>query len=179
MTVEPINPGIVMRKAGATAILFFLFQAILQGCYSFTGGSLPVHLKTIAIPVFDDRSGAGIAQFRAELARGLVDRIESQSSLRFTPSIARADALLEGAIISFSDVPGQLSSTTERAMTNRITLVVQVTMEDRVKKTVLFTQSFAGVADYPSGNSVAQQEAIRFALGQIVDGIFDRVVSGW
>ena len=169
-----------MRKAGATiAILFFLFSAILQGCYSFTGGSLPAHLKTISIPVFDDRSGAGIAQFRAELARALVDRIESQSSLRVTPSIARADALLEGAIISFSDVPGQLSSKTERAMTNRITMIVQVTMEDRVTKTVLFTQSFVGFADYSAGNSVAQQEAIRFALGQIVDGIFDRVVSGW
>ncbi|MFZ4524694.1 MAG: LptE family protein [Chlorobium sp.] len=169
-----------MRKAGATtAILFFFFFAILQGCYSFTGGSLPAHLKTIAIPVFDDRSGAGIAQFRMELARGLCDRIESQSPLRLTPSIARADALLEGSIISFSDVPGQLSSTTERAMTNRITMVVQVTMEDRVKKKALFTQSFVGFADYPAGNSVSQQEAIRFAIGQIVEGIFDRVVSGW
>lgn len=169
-----------MLKARAiTAILIFLLSGALQGCYSFTGTALPGHLKTIAIPVFEDRSGAGIAQFRAELTRGLVDKIESQSPLRFTPSMARADALLEGAIISFSDAPSQLSSKTERAFTNRITLVVYVTMQDRVNKTPVFAQSFVGFADYPVGDYVAQQEAIRFSLGQIVDAIFNRVVSGW
>ena len=179
MTVEPINPGIVMRKVGAAVIIIF-FLVTLQGCYSFKGGGAqPAHLKTIALPIFDDRSGAGIAQFRVELTQGLIDRMESQSSLRFTPYIGRADALLEGAIISFSDVPDQLSSKTERAITNRITVVVQATMEDRVKKTVLFTQSFVGFADYPVGNYTAQQEAIRFALVQVVDGIFDRIISGW
>ena len=60
-----------MPKAGiAIRIVLFLVLAILQGCYSFTGSSLPAHLKTIAIPVFDDRSGAGIAQFRGELTGG-------------------------------------------------------------------------------------------------------------
>ncbi len=167
-----------MPKAGV-ALLFFLVLAALQGCYTFTGASLPLHLKTIAIPVFDDRSGAGIAPYRAQLTKGLIDRIESQSHLRFTPSIARADGVVEGAIISFSDAPNQLSSVTERALTNRITLVVQVTMEDRVKKTVIFTQSFVGFADYPAGNYVAQQEAIRFSLARTIDDIFDRIVSGW
>ena len=167
-----------MRKAGVT-ILFFLLLGALQGCYSFKGGSLPEHLKTIAIPVFDDRSGAGIAQFRAELTKSLVDRVESQSSLRFISSIARADALVQGTILSFSDESSQLSSSTQRARTNRITLVVQVTMEDRVKKAPIFTQAFVGFADYPVGNYVAQQAAIRFALGQIIDDIFDRIVSGW
>ena len=169
-----------MLKEGAARFLLFVLVALfLQGCYSFTGASIPPHLKTIAIPVFDDRSGAGIAQFRSELTRGLVNKIESQSSLRFTPSMASADALLEGAIITFSDAPSQLSRKTERALTNRITLVVQVTMTDRVKKKLFFTQTFVGFADYYSGNYVAQQEAIRYCQLQIIDEIFDRVVSGW
>ncbi len=167
-----------MRKAGAS-LLILLVLALLQGCYSFHGASLPVNLKTIAIPVFEDRSGAGIAPFRAELTKALVNRVESQSALRVTPSIARADALLEGAIISFSDAPSQLSSTTERALKNRITLVVQVRLADRAKKVPIFTQSSVGFADYPVGNSAAQQEAIRFSLNQIGDDIFDRIVSGW
>ena len=169
-----------MLKAGLPiVILLFLVLATLQGCYSFTGTSLPVHLKTIAIPVFEDRSGAGIAQCRAELTGGLVNKIESQSLLRVTPSLARADALLEGAIISFSDAPSQLSSATERAMMNRVTLVVQVTMVDRVKKTALFTQSFVGFSDYRTGDAVAQQEALQCCTVQIIDEIFDRIVSGW
>ncbi len=160
-------------------ILIVFFLAALQGCYSFKGSSLPPHLKTIAIPVFEDRSGAGIAQFRGDLTGRLANKIESQSPLRFTPSMSRADALLEGAIISFADAPSQLSSKTERAITNRVTLVVQVTMTDRLKKTPIFSQSFVGFSDYSTGNYVAQQGAIRYCIGQIVDEIFDRIVSGW
>lgn len=169
-----------MLKAAAPIItLFVLVLATLQGCYSFAGSSLPAHLKTIAIPVFEDRSAAGIAQLRGELTGSLVNRIESQSPLRVTPSLARADALLEGALLSFSDAPSQLSSITERSMTNRVTLVVQVTMVDRVKKTAMFTQSFVGFSDYRTGDPVGQQEALRFCVDQIIDEIFDRVVSGW
>jgi len=167
-----------MRNAGVS-LLFVLFLALLHGCYSFSGTSLPVHIKTIAIPVFEDRSGAGVAPFRSELTKALVNRIESQSSLRVTPSIARADALLEGAIISFSDAPSQLSSITERALKNRITLVVQVRLADRTNNGSIFSQSCVGFADYPVGNSAAQQEAIRVSLNQIGDDIFDRIVSGW
>ncbi|NMW21348.1 MAG: LptE family protein [Chlorobiaceae bacterium] len=169
-----------MRKAAAFGVLFYSLVAVfLQGCYSFSGTSIPPHLKTIAIPVIDDRSGAGIAQFRAELTRGVVNKIESQSPLRFTPSMASADANLEGTIISFSDMPSQLSSKTERALTNRITLIVQVTMTDRVKKKPMFSQSFVGFADYYAGNYAAEQEAIRSCEVQIIDDIFNRVVSGW
>ena len=167
-----------MRQAGVS-LLLLLFVALLQGCYSFSGASLPVHIKTIAIPVFEDHSGAGVASFRAELTKALVNRVESQSALRVTPSITRADALLEGVIISFSDAPSQLSSTTERALKNRVTLVVQVTLADRANKRLIFSQSSVGFADYPVGNSAAQQEAIRFSLNQISDDIFDRIVSGW
>ena len=169
----------MLKEGAARFVLFVLIALFLQGCYSFKGASIPPHLKTIAIPVIDDRSGAGIAQFRSELTRCLVNKIESQSSLRFTPSMASADALLEGAIITFSDAPSQLSRKTERALTNRITLVVQVTMTDRVKKKLFFTQTFVGFADYYSGNYVAQQQAILVSLGQINDEIFDRIVSGW
>ncbi len=159
--------------------LVILVLCFFQGCYSFSGSSLPAHLKTIAIPVFEDRSGAGIAQYRGDLTGGLARRIESQSTLRTTPSLASADALLDGTIISFSDLSSQLTSKTERAVTNRITIVVRVSMEDRVKKAQIFSQSFVGFADYQVGNYTAQQQAIRLALNQIIDEIFDRVVSGW
>jgi hypothetical protein len=168
-----------MLKKGTPAVILFLLMIALQGCYSFDGASIPPHLKTISVPVFDDRSGAGVAQLRGELTRGITDKIESQSRLQVIPSIAGADALLEGVIVSFSDDPGQLSSKTERAITNRLSLVVQVSMTDRTTKRTLFEQQFTGYADYPVGNYAARREAIRFCFGQIIDDIFDRVVSGW
>ncbi|MEI6847833.1 MAG: LptE family protein [Chlorobiaceae bacterium] len=167
------------KRGTAYAVISLLFMVILQACYSFTGVSTALELKTIAVPVFDDRSGAGIAQFRAELTRGIVDKIESQSILQLVPFTANADALLEGVITSFSDDPSQLSSKTERAITNRITLVVHVQMNDQKTKKTIFAQPFIGFADYPVGNYTARQEAIHFCLVQIIDRIFDCVVSGW
>lgn len=159
--------------------VLLLVLCFLQGCYSFSGSSLPSNLKTIAIPVFEDHSGAGIAQYRGDLTGGIARKIESQSTLRTTPSIATADAMLDGAIISYTDAPSQLSSKTERAVTNRITIVVQVSMEDRARREQIFSQTFVGFADYPVGNYPAQQQAIRLSVNQIIDDIFDRVVSGW
>jgi len=39
------------------------------GTYSFTGSSVPGHLKTIAIPIAQDRSGAGIPGLRELLTQ--------------------------------------------------------------------------------------------------------------
>ncbi len=162
----------------AISILLFVVFTTLQGCYSFQG-VLPEYIKTVAIPVFDDTSGAGIGQYRHLLTKGIIDKIDGQSSLRFTPSRALADAVIEGTIISYSDFPAQLSSVTERAISNRITLVVHVTMADRVKKSLIFDQSFVGFADYTQNDTVGQRAAIQYAISQIVDAIFDRAVSGW
>jgi len=169
-----------MRHTGRKAALLLLLMAILfQGCYSFSGGSVPSHLKTMAVPVFQDRSRAGVAQFRAELTRRLTEKIESQSPLRMTPSRATADCLLEGTIVSFSDEPSQLSSTTERALTNRITISVAALMQDRVKKIVVFERTFTGFADYPVGSFTAQQDAISRSLEMIATDMLDGIVSDW
>lgn len=168
-----------MQHAGrAITILLFVVFATLQGCYSFHG-ALPEYIKTIAIPVFDDTSGAGIGQYRTLLTKGIIDKIDGQSTLRFTPSRALADAVLEGKIISYSDFPAQLSSQYERVQSKRITLVVRVRMVDRVKKSLIFDQTFVGFADYPLDDTTSQQAALQFAIGQIVDAVVDRAVSGW
>ncbi|MBM3162991.1 MAG: hypothetical protein FJZ79_06690 [Chlorobi bacterium] len=169
-----------MRHTAACAVfLLTVFALLFQGCYSFSGGSVPSHMKTIAVPVFQDRSRAGVAQFRAELTRRLTEKIESQSPLRMTPSRATADALLEGTILSFNDEPSQLGSVTERAITNRITITVRAVFQDRVKKTVLFERTFTGFADYSVGSFAAQQDAIASSLEMIASDMLDSIVSDW
>ncbi|ABL66012.1 LptE family protein [Chlorobium phaeobacteroides] len=169
-----------MRNRSITAVtLFTLVCIFVTGCYSLKGGALPAHLKTIAVPVFEDRSRAGIAQYRSEFTRNLTEKIESQSMLRFTPYAATADAVLDGSILSFSIEPSQLSGTTERAITNRVTITVRAVLYDRVKKNVRFDQNFIGFADYPVGGFSAQQEAVTQSIRQITEDIFDKMVSDW
>jgi hypothetical protein len=169
-----------MRKTSGTLFaLFALVTLLLQGCYSFSGASLPPHLHTVAVPLFDDTTQAGIAEFRETTTRNLVSKIESQSTLSVEADPARADALLKGAIVSYSDEPSQLGSSTERAVTNRITIVLQADFDDKVKNTKLFSQTFVGFADYAAGSYPAQQTAIQNAINMAVDDLFNRMISNW
>jgi hypothetical protein len=161
-----------------TVLLCVVFT-ILQGCYSFTGASLPPHLHTVAVPLFDDTSQAGIAQFREIITRNIIGKLESQSSLSIESDPVRVDSVLKGVIVSYSDEPSQLGSTTERAVTNRITIVIRGDFYDRVKNVSLFSQSFVGFADYSVGNYQAQQTAIQNAINQAVDDMFNKIVSNW
>lgn len=170
------------RTNGMKVLLTVLLCTVLstlQGCYSFSGASLPPHLNRVAVPLFDDASQAGIAQFRETLTRKITDKLQSQSSLNLESDPTRADAVLTGVIVSYRDEPSQLGGTTERAVTNRITIVVTAEFEDRVKNTRIFSQSFIGFADYTTGSYSAQQTAITSAMDQAVDELVNRVISNW
>jgi hypothetical protein len=169
-----------MRKTtGAFWPFLCLLLLCLQGCYSFSGASLPPHLHTVAVPLFDDTTQAGIAQFRETTTRNLLNKIESQSTLSVESDVSRADAVLKGVIVSYSDEPSQLGSTTERAVTNRITIVLKADFDDKVKNTQFFSQTFVGFADYAAGSYTAQQTAIVNATNMAVDDLFNRMISNW
>jgi hypothetical protein len=169
-----------MRKTTGTLFaLLTLVTLILQGCYSFSGGTLPPHLHTVAVPLFDDTTYAGIAEFREGITRSLINKIESQSTLSIEPDPSRANAVLKGSIVSYSDEPSQLGSATERAVTNRITIVLQADFDDQVKNSKLFSQTFVGFADYKVGNYTAQQAAIKSAYSMAVDDLFNQMISNW
>ena len=169
-----------MRKTtGTLFVLLTLVTLLFQGCYSFSGTSIPPHMNTVAVPLFDDASQAGIAEIRESITRSLVNKIESQSTLSIEGDPARADAVLRGAIVGYSDEPSQLGGATERAVTNRITIVLKADFDDQVKNTPLFSQTFVGFADYQAGSYTAQQEAIKSACDMAVDDLFNRMISNW
>ncbi len=170
-----------MLKCNGTLLPVILILALaLQGCYTFSGASLPPHVKTVAVQTFKDRSGAGVAQLSAEFTEKLIDVIESQSSLNIESDRNRADADLEAEIVSFSDEPSQLGSETERAIANRITIVVRASFTDRTRDKPFFTRtSFSGFDDYSVGDFAAKEEAIEAVVDQIVDDLFNRMISNW
>ena len=173
---------IVFRIKGLMGFLpvFLGLVLFLQGCYSFTGASIPPHIKTVAVPTFKEQSGAGVAQLSAEFTEKLIDTIELQSSLSIESDINRADAVLEAAIVSFSDESSQIGSETERAITNRITIVVRASFTDRVENKAFFTNTpFTGFDDYNVGDFAGKEKAIDTVVDQIVDDLFNRMISNW
>ena len=82
-------------------IPFLVF--FLGGCkiYQLTGTQLPTHLKSIAIPLIEDRSRGGVPQMGETLQQQLVDKFIRQNNLRLSADENEADAYIQAYIADF------------------------------------------------------------------------------
>ena len=160
----------------AIALCFIL---ITSGCfYSFSGASVPPHLKTIAVPLFDDQSGSGVAGLREQLTNALIDRFRQDNSLEITDK-NHSDSIIEGTIVSLSDQP-QVVATGETVAKRRLTLTVKVTYQDMKLKKKVWDKEFSGWGDYESSGGIPErQSAITAAIDKVSEDIVLGAVSGW
>lgn len=161
--------------------LFITVQVFnFNGCciYSFTGASVPEHLKTIAIPIADDRSGGGEPGLREKLTEVLTQKFIDDNTLQVTDK-SSANAVLECTVVSLSDAPSIVTAG-EQIATRRITIAVSVANKDLVKRKTIFEKTFSNYGDYPSGGSIdSRQSAIDEAIEKITQDILLDTVSGW
>lgn len=175
-----------LRNENSFAHLFtnFIFTVLIAttvitnftGCcgYSFTGASVPEHLKTIAIPVADDKSGAGEPGLRELLTEKLTQKFIDDNTL-LVADRTNADAVLECSIVSLSDAPAIITAG-ENVSSRRITITVHVTYRDLVKRITVFDKTFSNYGDYPPGD---RNSAIDLAVDNITEDILLETVSGW
>lgn len=151
---------------------------LLSGCYSFTGGNIPAHLKSIYIQPVLDQSGYGNPLFRDKLAQSLIDEFRSDNSFNINET-AGGDAKLEVNINNISDAPIAVSNgaiETER----RVTVRCKVTYYDNVKRKEIWSKDFSAYQNYELNNAQANRnEAIYLILEQVANDVLLAVVSGW
>lgn len=161
--------------------LLFVAAALTNfGCctYSFSGASVPEHLKTIAIPVAEDRSGAAIPGLREILTQEIINKFIEDNSLQVAER-TNANAVLESTIVGFADAPSIVSAG-ETIELRRVTVTVKVIYKDMVKRQTIFDKNFSNYGDYPPGGSTNErQTAIDTAVDKISEDILLAVVSGW
>lgn len=173
------KPNLDSKKA---LFLFLVLISVLVnfgcGAYSFTGASVPPHLKSIAIPVVDDRSGSGEPGLREMLTDKLIQKFIDDNTLQVTEK-NKADALLECTITSLSDAPSVVAAG-EQVQSRRITISVQVSYKDLVKRKTIYQKSFSNYGDYASTGSIAERNsAVENAIDNISEDILLETVSGW
>lgn len=146
--------------------------------YSFTGASVPEHLKTIAIPIADDRSGSGEPGLREKLTEVLTQKFIDDNTLQVTDK-TNANAVLECTIVTLSDAPAVVTAG-EQIATRRVTISVAVVNKDLVKRKNIFEKTYSNYGDYPSGGSTdLRRAAIEEAIEKITQDILLDTVSGW
>jgi hypothetical protein len=159
--------------------LFILNCFIASGCmYSFTGASVPPHLKTVAIPLVDDQSGFGEPGLREDFTRVLTDLFISDNSLAVADR-SSADALLAGAINTVSDAPSVVQQG-EQVSKRRVTMSVRFTFQDMKLRKKVWEKTFSNWGDYDSGGGVSQRKAgLQEAIRKITEDVLLETVSGW
>ena len=172
---------------GNLALLFLLNSLFIttilvnfNACcsYSFTGASVPPHLKTISIPVADDRSGAGVPGLRELFTTMLTQKFIDDNTLRVSDRV-NANASLDCTISSYSDAPAVVSGA-NNVTTRRITIGVQVIYKDLVKRKNIFEQTFSNYGDYSGNGGLTEKNAaINVAVDKITEDVLLAAVSGW
>jgi hypothetical protein len=165
-------------------LCFFPFLVIsfafgVAGCaYSFTGASVPAHLKTIAIPLADDQSGFGEAGLRERLTTELTNLFITDNSLEVADR-KTADAILEGVVTSVTDAPAVVEQG-EQVSKRRVTVSAKFALQDMKLRKKMWEKTFSNWGDYDSGGGLSQRQAgLNEALRKITEDVLLETVSGW
>ena len=164
-------------KQSLTVILSGLF--LISCSYSFTGASVPEHLKSISIPIAKDKSGSGEPLLSDKFTIELTTKFEDDNTLRVDDKV-KANAILECTILALSDAPAIVSSG-EDVSSRRITIRVKVVYKDFVERKTVFDRNFSNFGDYVNQGDIqtVRGQAIDTALDKITEDILLAVVSNW
>jgi len=153
-----------------------LFSAFACGHYSFSG-SMASHIKSIAIPLFEDRT----AEFgiKEELSDALIAEFTRDNTLKIADR-RNADSILEGVIRQIRDQAGAYDSE-ETVQELKVYLTVDVRYFDATKKKVVWEDRLTqwGAFDPNLSGTDAREAAITEAIEKLTTEILNRTVSGW
>jgi len=169
---------VMMMKINVSNIILITIAFIASGCvYSFTGGSVPEHIKTLFITPVEDNSGYGDPLYREELEIKVTEAFRSDNS--FILSEGQGDAHLSIALSSINDSPtatGAGEIETER----KITITCSVIYFDNIKQKEIFNKKITKYDVYLLEEvEINRNRAIFNAIEQVSEDILLAVVSGW
>ena len=171
----------MLKVKNVFMVIMISLLAMDSGCwfYSFKG-TLPPHIKTIAIPLFGDQT----AEFNIQQI--VTDQIRvgfiQENILRLAEE-ENTNSILYGVIQSIQDRPlvFKEGETGESVTEYRITLKIEVEWYDNVEAKSIFKKSFTGYSEYdPTGATDRTRDiALSEAVDNITEDIVNQILSGW
>ena len=159
-----------------TAVLIAL---MFGGCgiYSFSGSTLPSHLKTIEIPLFANQTVEnGVAE---EITAELAARVVSTNLLR--PVSSAGDALLSGVVTGYDSREYQYDIKSQRRVDITqylLQITVSVEFYDRKREQPLYRGVVRGQGVYDF-NTETEEQGRRRAIEDVVRQILENSIQSW
>ena len=162
-----------MRARAALAVVVAALAC--AGCGYSLRGNLPDHIKTVAVPIFQNRTPVpAVENF---LTNAVVNAFSANGRLRLT-TVDRADAILDGEITNYSLVSIAYDSAANIRQF-RLTVTLNLRFRDMRRNEVLFQRTgFSDRADFAVPGTVAETiTTSESALQQAATDIARSVVS--
>ena len=159
-------------------IAFFSLAFAISGCnYKFRDVSIPPEIQTVKINFIENRAPYVNPQLSQLLTNQLQQKVVNQTRLsRTNNDDAHYD--ISGFISQYSISTSGISN--QQTTTNRLTVGVHITLEDRVNNT---TKEFDISRPFDFSAQTSLQEAEARLNDEIVrnitDEIFNRIFSNW
>lgn len=164
-------------RGTAAAAGLGLLLAALAGCpYGFSSSLLPGHIKSVALPLFENRTDRG--ELSTSLADSLTEAFIDNHTLKVVGEKA-ADSQVEGAIVEYRRVPFTVGAD-EQVLEYRVEIVLEVRFVDLRKNKVLWEEPRLRQWDtYSFVNGEPEELGIGRVLTKLVEDILNRTVEGW
>ena len=151
---------------------------ILHTCgpYSLSGSSVPPHIKTVAIPLFEDQTSE--FQIKEKLTDAVIEEITRDNTLKIATE-AQADAIVYGKIVSISDQASTYDEN-EQVETYRVYISINVEVKDIKQAKTMWKEPIRQWGEYSIDPTTdARQAGIEVAIKKIAEDILNKTVSGW
>lgn len=145
------------------------------GYYSFSGSTLPAHLKTIAIPVFEDRTSEfGV---RESITEALIEEFTKDNTLKISDP-RNADSILEGTITNIRDQAGTVNLS-EQVKDIKVYVSVDVKFHDVKNRKIIWEEQITHWGTFDPDNVTGRTDGIKEAIDKLVADILNKTIAGW
>ena len=154
-----------------------LLIAFVAGCgYYSVSSSLPGHIKTCAVPLFENETVE--VNIVENITAEVVDAIIKDGNMDVIGEF-QADAVVNGTIVDVVEEADTYSSE-EEAEQFRIRVFANVTFFDSKKNRDIWSEeNMEGWARYNAADPSSRDDALQEALEMLAKEIIDKTVSGW
>jgi hypothetical protein len=168
-------------KAGQRALLLSMLCCLaVVGCgvYSFSGDALPSHIRTVAVPLFENQTAEyGI---RENITDQIIDRLVADGRLRVVGREA-ADSVIRGVVVDYKNQAYTFDKS-ENVQEYIVRIYVDVSYEDVQKRKVIWEEERMegwGTYDVQGDTLEVEEQGRERAIAKLAQDIFSKTVAGW
>ncbi|MAJ97697.1 MAG: hypothetical protein CBE48_000155 [Flavobacteriales bacterium TMED288] len=153
---------------------------LISSCsiYSFSGTSINSDIKTVYIPLFQNKSKLVYPELSQIFTLALQDRFIQQTSLEIIEE--KAELTFNGFIKNYEIKPISITSN-DQANQNRLQIEIYIEFTNSLDPNKSFNENFMRFADYDSNLNFSdiEVELINEIILELIEDIFNKAFAGW